>query len=69
MAKYEVVTPFKGSPDGVRVISYDKGDIVPNDEKPFPDSLAEVAVAEKWVKPAKVKKAAAPAPAGEKEEA
>lgn len=48
MAEYKVTKSFKGSPDGKRVEEYEKGQIVP-----LTDSLAEVALAEKWVKPHK----------------
>ncbi|HQS59735.1 MAG: hypothetical protein B7Y56_03050 [Gallionellales bacterium 35-53-114] len=53
MKKYEVLQNFNGSPDGYTVIAFAKGD-----EVELNDSLAEVALAEKWVKPSK---------AGEKE--
>lgn len=50
--KYEVLKDFRGSPDGCRVIDYKKGQVVD-----IVDSLAEVALAEKWVKPSKAAKA------------
>lgn len=53
MKKYEVLQNFNGSPDGYTVIAFAKGD-----EVELTESLAEVALAEKWVKPSK---------AGEKE--
>lgn len=51
MAKFEVLQGFKGSPDGMRVEQFTKGETVD-----LCDSLAEVALAEKWVKPAKEEK-------------
>jgi hypothetical protein len=42
---YKILKDFKGSPDGIAVIEYTKGDIVP-----LAPSLAEVALEEKWVK-------------------
>lgn len=45
---FEVIKDFKGSPDGCTVIQYQKGEVVE-----IVDSLAEVALAEKWVKHSK----------------
>lgn len=55
---YKVLKDFKGSPDGYTVIEYHEGEVVP-----LPRSLAEVAIAEKWVEEVAVD--AAPAPAGD----
>lgn len=49
---YEVIKDFKGSPDGRFAVQYKAGEIVE-----LSDSLAEVALKEKWVKPVKPKKA------------
>lgn len=43
--KVEVLKDFPGSPDGFKVIEYKKGEIVE-----MPESLATVAIGEKWVK-------------------
>lgn len=46
---YEVIKDFSGSPDGCRVIEYEKGqklEVCSN----FSQDLADVALAEKWVK-------------------
>jgi hypothetical protein len=45
MAKYKIKESFKGSPDGMRVIEFTKGEA--NIE--LTGELEEVAVAEKWV--------------------
>lgn len=52
--KYDILKSFKGSPDGCHTLQYNEGD----KEVELTDSLAEVALKEKWVKPSK---------AGEKE--
>ena len=60
---YKVLKDFLGSPDGCRVISYKKGDIL-KVSTDFSDSLARVSVTEGWAtkylvepgKPAKKKK-------------
>ncbi|OQY64718.1 MAG: hypothetical protein B6D47_12900 [Rhodocyclaceae bacterium UTPRO2] len=61
---YKVLKDFKGSPDGYTVIEYHEGEVVP-----LPRSLAEVAIAEKWVEEVAVDAApegdAAPAPEGD----
>lgn len=58
MTEYIVVADFSGSPDGARVVRYNKGDKVPSDSKPMPASLAEVALQEKWIKKAARRKPA-----------
>lgn len=45
---YEVIKDFPGSPDGCRVIQYEKGQIL-NIGTDFPDDLCSVALAEGWV--------------------
>lgn len=58
---YLVIKPFRGSPDGARVFDYEVNDIVPVPNLPFSDSLATVALREKWVKkydPAKAERQA-----------
>jgi len=59
---YEVLIDFKGSPDGCRVIEYEKGQELTIGAD-FSTDLAEVALAERWVtkkqvdlKPEKAKK-------------
>lgn len=47
MTKYKILKTFPGSPDGIRVITYTEGD-----EVEIPESLAIVALGEKWIKPA-----------------
>jgi len=42
--KFKVLRDFKGAPNGCVVVDYKKGD-----EVDLTDSLAEVALAEKWV--------------------
>jgi hypothetical protein len=63
--KYDILQPFKGSPDGHTVIQYTKGqtDIELNDE------LGEVALAEKWAKLSKADEKAAKAKAKAEAEA
>lgn len=41
---YKVIKDFRGSPDGHSVVDYRKDDVVE-----MADSLAEVAIAQKWV--------------------
>lgn len=48
--KYTVLKSFKGSPDGMAVISYEEGDVVPCEGKPMSEDLAGVALKEKWIK-------------------
>jgi hypothetical protein len=48
--KYDILESFKGSPDGRFTIQYTKGE----KEVELTDSLAEVALAEKLVKPSKI---------------
>ena len=45
MTEYKILKDFKGSPDGRFTIQYHVGEVVP-----LTPSLAEVALAEKWVK-------------------
>lgn len=46
--EYKVIRSFKGSPDGMRVVEYEKGQVVS-----LTESLAVVALEEKWVRPHK----------------
>lgn len=50
--KYDIIKSFKGSPDGCLVVQYNEGD----KDVEMTDSLAQVALAEKWVKPSKSSK-------------
>lgn len=63
--KYEILQDFKGSPDGITVIQYSKG----TDDVELSDALAEVALAEKWVKLSKAAEKEAKAKAKAKAEA
>lgn len=47
MPKYKILKSFKGSPDGIQVIDYTAGE-----EVELVESLAEVALKEKWAKKA-----------------
>lgn len=47
---YQITVRFRGSPDGAHVYTYERGDIVPNPEKPFSDSLADVALRNQWAR-------------------
>lgn len=47
MPKYKILKSFKGAPDGIQVIDYTAGE-----EVELVESLAEVALKEKWVKKA-----------------
>lgn len=51
---YKVLKRFRGSPNGYEVNTYEKGKILTED-KDFPMSLIEVAMAEGWVKPTRSK--------------
>lgn len=61
----DIIKDFKGSPDGHTVIQYEKGQV--NVE--LAESLAEVAIAEKWAKPSKSSKKDADAKAKAEAEA
>ncbi len=50
--KYEVVTKFKGSPDGCRILNYEVGQQLEVNTD-FSEDLATVAVTEGWVKEVK----------------
>lgn len=55
MPQYKILKDFNGSPDGARVIQFTKDQIV--DEGPdFPQSLIDVALAEKWASEVKAPK-------------
>lgn len=54
MKKYEVIQDFKGSPDGHTVIQFAKDSEI--DHAVMGDSLAAVALEEKWVKEIKPSK-------------
>lgn len=45
--KYDIIKSFKGSPDGRHAVQYNEGD----KDVDLSNSLAEVALAEGWVKP------------------
>lgn len=47
--KFDIIKSFKGSPDGRHAVQYNAGD----KDIELTDSLAEVAIAEKWAKPSK----------------
>lgn len=49
--EYEIIKPFKGSPDGYTIIDFKQGDTV--DHAEMGDSLVKAALAEKWIKPSK----------------
>lgn len=57
MPKYTILKSFKGSPDGIQVIDYTAGE-----EVELVESLAEVAIKEKWAKRANVHPAGKPTP-------
>ncbi len=50
--QYDILKDFKGSPDGRHAVQYKAGET----EVELTPSLAEVALAEKWVKPSKASK-------------
>lgn len=50
--KYDILKSFKGSPDGRFAVQYNEGD----KDVELTDSLAKVALEEKWVKPSKSEK-------------
>jgi hypothetical protein len=54
--QYRITTRFRGSPDGMRVYTYECGDIVPSKEKPFSPSLAAVAMRNRWARRHREKK-------------
>jgi hypothetical protein len=56
--QYKILVSFKGSPDGCHAVDYAAGDVVE-----LTDSLAEVALAEKWAEPVAVDEAPAEKPA------
>lgn len=53
MTEYRVLQDFKGSPDGMQVITYRTGQTVA-----LPESLATVALAEQWISPVTAEPAA-----------
>lgn len=59
MPLYIITKPFKWAHGGVRVEEFESGP----DPVELPDDCAEVALAEKWAKPAKPAKTPAPTPA------
>lgn len=59
MERYKIITPFKGSSDGAHVFDYARGDVVPNENQPFSEDLAQVALRNNWARkhvPPKVEK-------------
>ena len=49
MKKYEIVADFPGSPDGMRVVQFTRGQIVEIDAD-FSESLRNVSIREGWAK-------------------
>lgn len=58
MPLYIITKPFKWAHGGVRVEEFESGP----DPVELPDDCAEIALAEKWAKPAKPTKAPTPTP-------